>query len=349
MLNINQKKCLENASLFDGYFMQRIHEGLSPCFSVAVLKNDEIVFDFAKGKPLPESDSHTEITDQTLFNIGSVTKPLTGALIIKLVEMGEITLNDPVKKYIREYKFDNVTIYHLLTHTSGYDGNYPIDWPKKDESIEGYFKKIFSIDFLKHKTGEAVEYCTYGYSILMYILEKVTNMSIEQYSRNVLFDPLGMNFTTYETNSLIENEYILPYNDNIKSLEYKLNRIPATGDSGLYSTPMDLLKFSNMVLHKGEGNGKRVFSEAAIQMMLREITNRRFMRTPNFWLKASMDIHGCFGDLSSPSTVGHTGFSGCMLFIDPEFNMAGAILTNSMKLHEDWKNYKRICNLLYLM
>ncbi len=86
--------------------------------------------------------------------------------------------------------------------------------------------------------------------------------------------------------------------------------------------------------------------ERTVRWLLAEASAGRFNKTPAFWVKGAEDRYGCFGDLHTSSVVGHTGFSGCMLWIDPEYAIAGAIVTNSTRLHEDWRRYKRINNRL---
>jgi len=193
-----------------------------------------------------------------------------------------------------------------------------------------------------------------GYCILMDIIERLTGKTLEEFAREYLFNPVGMSDTTYDAETLEDGKYVLPW-DHERNVFFKEFALSAPlGDRGVYTTAHDLIKFGNVFLNKGKSGERRVFAEASINCMLREIPSGKFMgyvwsMTPIFWIKSNTDIHGCFDDLNSPSAVGHTGFTGCMLLIDPEYKTTAAILTNSPKLHGDWKNYKKICNIIMSM
>jgi serine-type D-Ala-D-Ala carboxypeptidase len=317
----------------DNYFYELIKSGITSCISIALCKNDKLIYKCYLG----------EINANRRSNIGSVTKVFTGALLLKLTEQGKLTLTDPIKKFIPEYKFDNVTLLHVLTHTAGYTGKDGIPWPESKEKINDYFNWIYNTN-LKYKPGEISEYWSYGYSIIMDVIQRITGLSLEEFGQEVLFKPLNMSKTTFDITKLKPEEYILPWDG--KNIMANFKTIPPTGDIGLYTTAEDLVKFGNMVLNFGKFNNKKIFSKPCIDLMLHEVTGLKFMRTPNFWIKGSNDIFGCFGDFNSPSAIGHTGLSGCMLMIDPEYKTTIAIVSNSMVLHSDWKNYKRIINFL---
>ncbi|SDW77036.1 serine hydrolase [Paenibacillus sp. CF384] len=343
------------------FLQSELARGMVTGYSVAVLKQGRVVFNECGGRIALPSDA-AGVTAATRFNIGSVTKPITGALVLKLAEMGVMSLHDEVKRYVPEFHFGNITLHHLLTHTAGYDGANFIDWPQSGDR-EAYLQRIYAVDCLKYEPGSANEYYTHGYSILMDVLERATGCSIETFARSHLFDPLGMSATSYEASfdpqfpkqalcaKAIDS---LPLHSDTMAPEKHLANHAVTGDSGIYSTAEDLLRFADMMMRRGYQGGKRIFAPATIDLMLRESTNGRFGRTPIFWKKTELDMHGttnvdvhrCFGDLNSPFAVGHNGFSGCMLVIDPLYDVACAIVTNSRRLHNDGRNYKRWLNVL---
>lgn len=158
------------------------------------------------------------------------------------------------------------------------------------------------------------------------------------------------------------------------------------GDRGLFTTADDLLKFGSFflsdrdngerepilsggdnvervpilrdgnagkgdrVLSEGDNGGSKagapLFSKAAIDFMRRSIPGISPTKTPVFWRKGEADGYGCFGDLNSEEAIGHTGFTGCMLLIDPARDTVAALLTNSLEWHADWRNYRLLCNLV---
>jgi CubicO group peptidase (beta-lactamase class C family) len=180
----------------------------------------------------------------------------------------------------------------------------------------------------------------------MDIIQRVSGQSLESFAREHLFDPLGMSNTTFDTATLRQGDYTLPCTSDNMASETKYDELDATGDSGLYSTASDLAKFGKLFLSGGQTSGKAVFSEAAIQFMLGDATGGRFARSPIAMMRQVNNTHGCFGDLNSPQAMGHPGFSGCMLTIDPMYGIAAAIVTNSQNLHADWGNYRAINNFM---
>lgn len=349
MMKKDIEACNKNSQYYDEYFSKLIKEDKTTCLSINLFKDNMVIYDFACGNSAPGNAENKPVTADTQFNIGSVAKTITGALIIKLLELGELTLYDSVKKYINEYKFDEITIYNLLTHTAGYDEAHVLQWPSKEEQIEEYFKKLYGIDSLKHKPGQVSVYWTHGYSILMDIIQRVAGETIEDFACKQIFEPVGMHNTTFDIDKADKEKIILPWGHIERKPAYHLGRLAATGDSSLYTTASDMTKFGCMILNSGNFNGNKVFAHPSIDLMLRDITNGQFLKTPNFWLKSNVERYQCFSDLNSPLTVGHTGFSGCMFFIDPYYKTVGTVLTNSMKLHSDCKNYKQICNVLMSM
>jgi len=178
----------------------------------------------------------------------------------------------------------------------------------------------------------------------MDLLQRITGATIEEFARGVLFDPLGMRHTTYDVTTLAPHEFVLPFSADTGKFHEELRTAPATGDSGLFSTAADLVKFGKLILNQGATSEHTLFSRASIALMLREVTDGRFQRTPVFWKKGPINRHGCFGDLCSEAAVGHPGFSGCMLMIDPVFKTTAAIVSNATALHANWGNYRRILN-----
>lgn len=336
----------DSISALDRFNKGLIEKGLTPCVTMAVMKENCLVYSFVEGYSSIGDENAIAIDYKTLLNIGSVTKPVTASLIVKLMEKGMLTLDDPVKKYIPEYKFNNVTLYHLMTHTAGYDDavNLSLEWPKSSSELKEYFRKIYAIDYLKYDPGTVDVYCTQGYTILMDVIERVTGKSLEEFARNELFEPLGMINTTFELNLLKTNNYAMPWKKINEHMFDYLKFTPPTGDSGLYSTAFDMIKFANLFLNDGIFEGKRIFSKASINMMLRESTGGQFFKTPVFWYKGYKNSKGAFGDLNSFVAVGHAGFSGTLMVIDPAYNIAITFFTNSNDVHDDYSIYRRLCN-----
>ena len=329
------------------YLDNMISKRVIPNYSLTIIQKKGVIYSRISGLSDFEHNAF-KVKKNTLFNIGSVTKPVTAALIIKLVEKGYLNLDDPVKKYINRYSIDEVTILNLLTHTSGYDENLntDIEWPGKSYTIDEYFDKIYSIDTLKYPPDTACEYFTQGYSVLMDIIQTITGKSIESFAQEELFGPLGMKNTTYTPDFSHKESYVLPLRKNDPDKFKYLINTPPTGDTGLYSTSEDLAKFVTLFLNSGTYGKKSIYSSGSIRLMLKEITKGRFEKTPAFWYKGDNNVTGAFGDLNSACAVCHPGFSGTLISIDPEYNIAFSFVTNSNDIHDNYANFKKITDVI---
>jgi len=125
----------------------------------------------------------------TRFNIASMTKQFTAAAILLLEDRGKLKTDDMVKKYLPDApaSWDKITIYHLLTHTSG----IPDDAAKYEPGPPD--KLVFNDKPLNFQPGEQWAYTNLGYIVLGYLLEKITGQSYEQFVQENIFKPLGMN------------------------------------------------------------------------------------------------------------------------------------------------------------
>lgn len=176
----------------DEYMTRSEKNGFSGAILVA--KNGEIIL--SKGYGLADRERNIPITSQTVFTTGSITKQFTGAAILKLQMMGELSVQDPITKYFKDVPADKkgITLHHLLTHTAGFPG-----------AIGGDFVPILRDDFIKlamekklnHKPGERYEYSNVGFSLLGAIIEIVTGKTYEAFLNEHLFKPAGMIKTGY--------------------------------------------------------------------------------------------------------------------------------------------------------
>ncbi|MCK9402477.1 MAG: beta-lactamase family protein [Chitinophagaceae bacterium] len=234
--------------------------------SILLAKNGEIVFEDYHG--FINFKTREPITANTPFHIASVSKTMTAAVILKLMEEGKIYLEDGVEKYLPFFPYPNITIKDLLTHRSGL--------PKYDYFMDGTRTEIIRV---KNKRGRIVKktrlirlyptvtgfpgnkellqymvanrppvesfpnrrfnYCNTNYAMLALIIEKVTHMPFPEYMREYVFKPLGMT-NTYVFSSEDTANYIPSYNYN--NTPFKLEKLDCIyGDKNVYSTVRDLL------------------------------------------------------------------------------------------------------------
>ncbi len=222
-----------------------------PGACVLVSKGGEILYSKAFG--MANLAHEVPVTTKTKFRIGSVTKQFAGAAILKLQEDGKLSVDDPLSKYIPDYpRGDEVTIHHLLTHTSG----IPSFTSKADflDTAASAITTDAMIESFKNDTydfspGEKWQYNNSGYFLLGYIIEKVSGMPLAEYWEKNFFEPLGMKDTGIHTNSEVLKHEASGYSyadGNVsKAMNWDMSRAGAAGN--IYSTVEDLQRWNEAI------------------------------------------------------------------------------------------------------
>ncbi len=238
-----------------GSLMASIVKSNSPGAAVLVAKDGRILLE--KGFGLASIEHRVPITPLTKFRIGSISKQFTAAAILKLSEEGKIGLQDKLSKFIPDYpRGDEVTVHHLLTHTSGiksYTGKpdfiKAVTVGLKPEEHIATFKQ----DPYDFSPGEKWNYNNSGYFLLGYLVEKISGESFGDYLRRVFFEPLGMKESgVHEATAILENEatgYMFESGQVRKALNWDMSK--AGGAGALYSTVGDLYRW-NEALFSGK-------------------------------------------------------------------------------------------------
>jgi CubicO group peptidase (beta-lactamase class C family) len=214
--------------------------------SVLVAKGGKVIL--SKGYGMASYELEVANTPQTKFRLGSITKQFTGLAIAQLQERGLVNVEDPITKYLSDFPKevgDKVTVYHLLTHTSGIPSftNFADYRQIKMNTFSG--EKL--IAWLKDKPleftpGEKFKYNNSGYFLLGYLIEKVSGKSYEQYLKENIFEPLGMKNTGYDHGKEIIKNRAAGYTvkgKEIENAEYIDMTVPG-GAGAMYSTVEDL-------------------------------------------------------------------------------------------------------------
>jgi len=222
--------------------------------SVLVGKNGRIIYEKAFG--YQDVSKNMLNTSNTIYQIGSTTKEFTAAVILKLAEQHKLSIEDKLSKYFPDFKRgDEITIKHLLTHTSGI---YEIlrDHTAFNESTQPRSKERMLSFFinkpLDFDPGTQYSYCNSGYILLGLIIEKVTGKPYEQVVKEFILTPLRMEHSGFDFAGLQSPDKAIGYTKYTKTL--KEASIPwdstATYSAGsLYSTVGDLYRWHIGVLN----------------------------------------------------------------------------------------------------
>jgi CubicO group peptidase (beta-lactamase class C family) len=224
--------------------------------SVLVARGNQVLF--SKGYGFANLEGRVPNDPATKFRIGSITKQFTAAAILLLEERGKLTLDDPVKKFLPDAPaaWDKITLPNLLTHTSGIaDIVATPDFERlrsistTPEELVERFRRL-PLDFA---SGSQFSYSNSGYMLLSYLIEKISGSSYQDFLRENIFGPLGMNDSGYDSNSEIIPHRAAGYvygSSGFLNAAFIHMSIPQ-GAGGLYSTTGDLLKW-NQALFGGK-------------------------------------------------------------------------------------------------
>jgi CubicO group peptidase (beta-lactamase class C family) len=245
--------------------------------AVLVARGDQVLL--SKGYGSANLEWNVPNTPATKFRLGSVTKQFTAAAVLLLAERGKLALQDPVRKHWPDAPatWDKITIYHLLTHTSGIPNftNYPEymkTWkfvPTTAEKTIGYFRDK-PLDFAP---GARMNYSNSGYVLLGYLVERVSGQAYADFLRDNIFKPLGMNDSGYDVNAAVLPNRAAGYAPGpggLTNAAYVDMTIPG-GAGGLYSTTGDLLRWT-----QGLFGGRLLKPESLVQMTTPGMNNYAF-------------------------------------------------------------------------
>ncbi len=336
----------ERLGQLDSHFQKLIQDRKIQGAGYLLSRNGKVFAHRSMGKLCYDNDT-AELMPDSIRILYSLTKLFTAIAVMKLVEDGELYIEQPVMTIIDEFDtpaHNKINIFHLLTHTAGicpvggYFGEpYPEEreWRKEDNWIKAALSGPVNTP-----PGEEWVYCTFGYTVLGEIISRVAGINCEEYIRRNILTPLSMNDTFFDLpeNAIKRTCFVSKHEKkelNHKS-EVNQNRAPRS-DWGLYTTLYDLWKFGQMILDGGTFNGNRIISRKTLEYMTR---NHLKPNTPAYhWGAKFQDFkHGLgfnllLSELLSPDTFNHEGHGRSGLYIDPTEKMVAAYFIPSK---EDW-------------
>lgn len=260
----------------------------APQFAAAVPRMEELVQSYAAGnqfmgtvlvahdgkilldKGYGDADLEWQIpnTPTTKFRLGSLTKQFTAASILLLEERGKLNIDDPVKKYMPDAPaaWDKITIYNVLTHTSGIPNFTSFPDYRKTEAFAATPEELvarFKDKPLDFQPGEGWNYSNSGYVLLGYLIEKISGESYAKFVQDNIFTPLGMKDSGIDSNARVIARRASGYSrgkDGIVNAGYIDMTIPFSAGA-IYSTTEDLLRWQQGLF------GGKLLSAASLKKM----------------------------------------------------------------------------------
>ena len=318
-------------------------------------------------------ETNKPMRTDTIFQIRSMTKSVTAVGVMILVEEGRLTLRDPLEKYLPEFRALSViesresqsapvlkpasrpvTIYDLLTHTSGMSS-----WLAEHLRAEARQKQTLAELAalrarmpLEFQPGTKFLYSNSGYRVLGRLIEVVSGQPYEKFTEERVFKPLGMKDSSVlpplEKLDRVASTYELRDGKLVKSQNYDISsvqrwKIPAPSAS-MFSTASDLFAFYQMMLNGGQFNGRRILSPASVEVMTMCHTSGVDSLSP----RRSSGIHYGLGwnvvcdpggtqELRSIGSFGHGGLLNTNGWVDPQKHLVTVFLSSRVPTAEEWR------------
>ena len=314
-----------------------IEAGETPGCVVLVARRGKIVFRRAYGRRQVEPSSEPMALD-TIFDMASITKPVaTATSVMLLVEQGKIGLHDPVVNYLPELTGggkEAITIFQLLTHQGGLVPDNSLD-DYQHGPVEAW-RRICALETVA-PPGTRFTYTDVGFIILGQLVERVSGISLHDFSRTHIFDPLGMVDTGFLPSVAVRSRCAATERRDGQWLKGVVHDPRSAllggvaGHAGLFSTAGDLARYAQMMLQQGTLGGQQILSPDTVQAMTAPYDVCGIRRGLG-WDKQS-PYSSNRGDLLTDRSFGHGGFTGTVLWIDPGLELCYVFL--GTRLHPD--------------
>lgn len=325
----------------------------------AILKNGKLIhFDSYGNSDISEKST---LKNDDIFRIASMTKPIVSVGLMMLHEEGKFELDDPVYKYIPEFKNlsvqkrkkikpakNHIKVIDLLRHSAGFNFKGPEDYRKTiNLTLEEYTKEAAK-NPLKFEPGTTWWY-SYATDICGYLIEVLSGQKLDVFLKNRIFDPLEMNDTFFEipkdkldrltTLYVVDKEKKLISFDDKSNTPFKDKVVLLNGSGGLLSTTDDYLKFASMLLNNGAFKNNQLISKQTLDLMKVDHSlglkykKLAFGKKKGFGLGFEIvkEEDTKFG---SKGTFGWGGMFGTYFRVDPKENMVIIYMTQSFETYK---------------
>ena len=327
-----------------------------------------------------EEEKENMVDDFDVYDLASLTKVIaTTSDIIMLYDDGKFKITDKISDYYHEWRNSNkshLTFWQVLTHRAGLRSWIPFYKKTMDEEIYPkiysktksdkfsikvadslYMAKSYKDEMFRLIRESGLEnkgkyvYSDLGFIVMPYVIKELAGEEYVDYTYRNVFNPLGAYSLCFNPLDRYKLEQIVPTEDDnyfrMQQLHgYVHDQAAAmlggvSGHAGLFGNANDLAKIMEIYLEKGKYGGVQYFSDTAVQRFTEYYYEPTFCRRALCWDKPVADrSKGLGSKSSSDKAFGHTGYTGTMVWADPEYNMAVVVLTN--RVYTDSENTKLI-------
>jgi CubicO group peptidase (beta-lactamase class C family) len=328
-----------------GVIEAALRRKLFPGAELLVARHDELLLHEAWGH-LEVGPDAQPMRPGTLFDIASITKPVaTATSLLILLEQGLVGLEDKVTDVFPEFDTPEkrgITWRHLMTHTSGLP-----DWQDFHSAGSGRaeaLQKLLHTE-LMHPTGTVMLYSDLGYLILAELVRRLSSQTLSEFFHRHVAHPLRLRHTAFNPldagiEAPIAPTQYCPWRQQLlRGVVHDENAYVFGGEggnAGVFSTAPDLWRFARMILNGGELDGARILSRRTVERMTANHNPRKVAPRGLGWdIKGEGLGYMSCGELMRPGTIGHTGFTGTSLWMEPQSGLIVILLTNRVHMSRD--------------
>lgn len=326
--------------------------------SVLVARRGVVVLRGGWGTLTPDAAS-PKAGPETVYIVASITKPVTVTALMLLVERGQISLADPVQKYLPEFQGpgrDKVRVKDLLTHTAGLPDMLPenVKLREANAPLSDFVRGAMTTPLL-FEPRTSFRYSSMGTLLAATIVERVTRIPLAQFEQQELFEPLKMKHSSLGLGKRLLAETAWVQGDSFAETEKDLERYGANSNylrklghpwGGMHSTVDDMGIFLQMFLNGGVYDRKRILGRPTVEAIIADQNKGLGNPWGLGWGLQTSTAWNAFGDLSSDRTFGHSGASGTVAWADPERELLCVILTTRPWRQDKGFLLRRIANVV---
>ncbi len=283
-------------------------------------------------------DEERPVVTTSSFDLASLTKVVaTTTAAMQLYDAGQLQLDTPVADYLPRFRQsgkENVTIRHLLTHTSGlipYRRFYETGTVVREALLDSVLAES-----LEYEPGTEMRYSDFSMIALMLVIERITGQPFDEYAEEHIFGPLGMHDTGFMMSGSPNPDVVPTERDRTfrrRLVQGEVHDETAwilggvSGHAGLFSTAEDLVKFAHMLLDEGRVDGRSFISPETLRLFT-TVQDPALSTRALGWDTKSPEGYSSAGEGFGPDSFGHTGFTGTSFWIDPDTGLFVILLTN---------------------
>jgi CubicO group peptidase (beta-lactamase class C family) len=337
-----------------------VDSSYAPGFVIAVARHGKLAYLASVG--LADIEHNVPMRSNTAFRIFSMTKPITTVAVLQLVERGQIRLADPVSKYIPAFSRMQVrrgtgaaatladltrpvTIEDLLTHTSGL--SYSRTLLSRSPNIEYFADSIFTVPLL-FQPGTAFTY-SIALDVLGRVVEAASDKLLDRYFDEEILAPLGMHETSFHVMPSMTGRVAVDYTRGadgkltapaqLLASQFLPDSKSFRGGEGLMSTVTDYLRFTQMLLNRGEFGGRRILKAESVALMMSNHLPASYMAAVaavskgylvgqyGFGYGGAVRVDSGGGAPESPGTFRWAGAHSTYFWVDPKADLAVLVWT----------------------